>query len=57
MPTDLPSHANHDLSDVQSQADLLSDALASNDALLVGRALHEIAAAQGQLCISMGLGR
>lgn len=48
MPTDLPSRISRNPEDRRAQADLLSDALASNDAHLVSRALHDIAAAQGQ---------
>ena len=49
MPTDLPVHeAGSPIDDPAAQAALLTDALASSDALLVSRALHDIARAQGQ---------
>ena len=48
MPTDLRKKNVAPLGCGDQQAALLSDALMTNDALLVSRALHDIAHAQGQ---------
>ena len=48
MPTDVPDRSRSSLRDPSTQAALLTDALASVDALIVSRALRDIAAAQGQ---------
>ncbi|WP_282588418.1 hypothetical protein [Lichenifustis flavocetrariae] len=48
MPTDVPDRSRSSLLEPSAQASLLTDALATADALIVSRALREIAAAQGQ---------
>lgn len=48
MPTDLPDRLSSRLRDPAAQAALLTDAMATGDALIVSCALRDIAAAQGQ---------
>ena len=48
MPTDVPDQSRSILREPSAQVALLTDALATADALIVSRALRDIAAAQGQ---------